>query len=101
MHEPSDGIPEELERQLQLALAAATIAARHAVATRQHQVEHPHIARLRVLRRQPRQLRQIQESKRIQPVIHRHDHHVAATGQHSAPARGILGRMLGALEFWR
>lgn len=27
--------------------------------------------------------------------------HVAATGQHSAPARGILGRMLGALEFWR
>jgi hypothetical protein len=39
MHEPSDGIAEEVERQLQLALAAATIAARHAIATRQHQVE--------------------------------------------------------------
>ena len=27
--------------------------------------------------------------------------HVAATGLHPAPPRGILGRMLGALEFWR
>ena len=35
MHEPSDGIAEEVERQLQLALAAAAIAARHAIATRQ------------------------------------------------------------------
>ena len=39
MHDPSDGIPEELERQLQLALAAAAVAARHAIAARQHQVE--------------------------------------------------------------
>ena len=39
MHEPSDGIAEEVERQLQLALAAAAIAARRAIATRQHQVE--------------------------------------------------------------
>jgi hypothetical protein len=39
MHEPSDGIPEELERQLQLALAAAAVVARHAIAARQHQVE--------------------------------------------------------------
>ncbi len=39
MHEPSDGIAEEVERQLQLALAAAGIAARRAIATRQHQVE--------------------------------------------------------------
>jgi hypothetical protein len=39
MQEPSDGIAEELERQLQLTLAAATIAARRAIATRQHQVE--------------------------------------------------------------
>ena len=39
MHEPSDGIAEEVERQLQLALAAATIAARHAIAARQHQVQ--------------------------------------------------------------
>jgi hypothetical protein len=39
MHEPSDGIVEEVERQLQLALAAAAIAARRALATRQHQVE--------------------------------------------------------------
>jgi hypothetical protein len=39
MHEPSDGIPEELERQLQLALAAAAVAGRHAMAARQHQIE--------------------------------------------------------------
>ena len=39
MHEPSDGIAEEVERQLQLALAAAAIAARRTIATRQHQVE--------------------------------------------------------------
>jgi len=39
MNEPSDGIPEELERQLQLALAAAAVAARHAIAARQHQIE--------------------------------------------------------------
>ena len=32
MHEPSDGIAEEVERQLQLALAAAAIAARRAIA---------------------------------------------------------------------
>jgi hypothetical protein len=36
MHEPSDGIAEEVERQLQLALA---IAARRAVAARQHAIE--------------------------------------------------------------
>ena len=39
MHEPSDGIAEEVERQLQLALAAAAIAARRAIATRQHAIE--------------------------------------------------------------
>ena len=39
MHEPSDGIAEEVERQLQLALAAAAIAARRAIATRQHHIE--------------------------------------------------------------
>jgi hypothetical protein len=39
MHEPSDGIAEEVERQLQLGLAAAAIAARRAVAARQHHVE--------------------------------------------------------------
>jgi hypothetical protein len=39
MHEPSDGIAEEVERQLQLALAAAAIAARRAIAARQHAVE--------------------------------------------------------------
>ena len=39
MDEPSDGIAEEVERQLQLELAAAAIAARRAIATRQHQVE--------------------------------------------------------------
>jgi hypothetical protein len=39
MYEPSDGIAEEVERQLQLALAAAAIAARRVIATRQHQVE--------------------------------------------------------------
>jgi hypothetical protein len=39
MNEPSDGIAEELERQLQLGLAGAAIAARRATAARQHQVE--------------------------------------------------------------
>ena len=39
MQEPSDGIAEEVERQLQLALAAATVAARRANATRRHAIE--------------------------------------------------------------
>ena len=39
MQEPSDGIAEEVERQLQLALAAAAVAARRAIATRQHAIE--------------------------------------------------------------
>ena len=39
MHEPSDGIGEELERQLQLALAAAAIVARRAAAARQRAIE--------------------------------------------------------------
>ena len=39
MHEPSDGIAEEVERQLQLTLAAAAIAARRAIAARQHAIE--------------------------------------------------------------
>ena len=42
MQEPSDGIAEEVERQLQLALAAATIAARRAIAARQHAIEQAH-----------------------------------------------------------
>ncbi len=39
MNEPSDGIAEEVERQLQLGLAAAAIAARRATAARQHRVD--------------------------------------------------------------
>ena len=39
MHEPSDGIAEEVERQLQLALATAAVAARRAIAARQHTIE--------------------------------------------------------------
>lgn len=39
MHEPSDGIAEEVERQLQLTLATAAIAARRAIAARQHAVQ--------------------------------------------------------------
>jgi hypothetical protein len=39
MHEPSDGIAEEVERQLQLALATAAIAARRAVTARQYAIE--------------------------------------------------------------
>jgi hypothetical protein len=39
MQEPSDGIAEEVERQMQLSLAAAAIAARRATATRQHHVD--------------------------------------------------------------
>ena len=42
MQEPSDGIAEELERQLQLGLTAATIVARRAISTRQHAVEQAH-----------------------------------------------------------
>jgi hypothetical protein len=39
MHEPSDGVAEEVERQLQLTLAAAALAARRAIAARQHAIE--------------------------------------------------------------
>ena len=39
MNEPSDGVAEEVERQLQLTLAAAAIAARRAIAARQHAIE--------------------------------------------------------------
>ena len=39
MQEPSDGIAEELERQLQLGLAAAAIVARRAIAAREQAVE--------------------------------------------------------------
>jgi len=39
MQEPSDGIAEEVERQLQLVLAAAAIVARRAIATRQQAIE--------------------------------------------------------------
>ena len=39
MHEPSDGVAEEVERQLQLTLAAAAIAARRAIAARQKAIE--------------------------------------------------------------
>ena len=39
MHEPSDGIAEELERQLQLTLATAAIAARRAIAAREHTIQ--------------------------------------------------------------
>ena len=39
MQDPSDGIAEEVERQLQLALAAAAVVARRTIATRQHAIE--------------------------------------------------------------
>ena len=39
MHEPSDGIAEELERQLQLALATAAIAARRVIAAREQTIQ--------------------------------------------------------------
>ena len=39
MQEPSDGIAEEVERQLQLALAAAAVVARRAIAARQQTIE--------------------------------------------------------------
>ena len=35
IHDPSDGISEEVERQLQLAISAAALAARKVIATRQ------------------------------------------------------------------
>ena len=40
MHEPSDGIAEELKRQLQLTLPAAAIGLRRPVAARRHALEH-------------------------------------------------------------
>jgi hypothetical protein len=71
MHEPSDGIAEEVERQLQLALAAAAIAARRAIATRQHQVEqaeHQSAQHAQALRAQIDAQRQL-AAAHLQPVF--------------------------------
>jgi hypothetical protein len=71
MQEPSDGIAEELERQLQLALAAATIAARRANATRRHTIEqaqHDSAQRTQALQAQIDTERQL-ATARVTPVF--------------------------------
>jgi hypothetical protein len=71
MHEPSDGIAEEVERQLQLALAAATIAARRAVAARQDamkQAGHDSEQAARTVKAQIDAERQL-AAARLQPVF--------------------------------
>ncbi len=72
MHEPSDGIAEELERELQLALAAAAIAARRAIAARQHTIEQAqresdqaaHAAHARI------DAERLLATERLRPVLH-------------------------------
>lgn len=71
MHEPSDGIAEEVERQLQLALAAAAIAARRASAARQHAVEQAQresAQRAHAVRAQIEVARRL-ATARVQPVF--------------------------------
>jgi hypothetical protein len=71
MHEPSDGIAEEVERQLQLALAAAAITARRAIAARQHQVgqaQHESAQHAQALKAQIDAERQL-AAAHLQPVF--------------------------------
>jgi len=71
MHEPSDGIAEELERQLQLALAAAAVVARRAIAARQQAVEQAQrdgAGRARALQAQIDSERQL-AAAHLQPVF--------------------------------
>jgi hypothetical protein len=70
-HEPADGMAQEVERQLQLAITAATLAARKAVAHRQaslNQARADSDARAANLRAQLDRER-ILASDRIQPVF--------------------------------
>jgi len=71
MQEPSDGIAEEVERQLQLALAAAAVAARRAIAARQRAIEQAQrdgAERARALKAQIDAERQL-AAARLQPVF--------------------------------
>ncbi len=71
MHEPSDGIAEEVERQLQLALAAAAVVARRAIAARQQAVEQAQrdgAGRARALQAQIDSERQL-AAAHLQPVF--------------------------------
>ena len=71
MQEPSDGIAEEVERQLQLALAAAAVAARRAIATRQQAIEQAQrdgAERARALKAQIDAERQL-AAAHLQPVF--------------------------------
>jgi hypothetical protein len=73
IHEPSDGVGEEVERQLQLALAAAALAARKAIARREAalaEAQAQSAARADELRRQLERERTL-ASARIQPVFDR------------------------------
>jgi hypothetical protein len=71
MQEPSDGIAEEVERQLQLALATATVAARRANATRRHTIEqaqHDSAQRTQALQAQTDAERRLATAS-LQPVF--------------------------------
>jgi hypothetical protein len=71
MQEPSEGIAEEVERQLQLALAAAAVAARRAIATRQQAIEQAQrdgAERARALKAQIDAERQL-AAAHLQPVF--------------------------------
>jgi hypothetical protein len=71
MHEPSDGIAEEVERQLQLALAAAAVTARRASAARQHaiaQAQHDSAQSAHAVRAQIEAERRL-AAARVQPVF--------------------------------
>jgi len=71
MHEPSDGIAEEVERQLQLALATAAVAARHAIAQRQHAIEQAGRDSEQAARRVKDQIdaERVLATARLQPVF--------------------------------
>jgi hypothetical protein len=71
MQDPSDGIAEEVERQLQLALAAAAIVARRTIATRHQAIEqaqHDSAQRAQALKAQIDADRQL-AAAHLQPVF--------------------------------
>lgn len=95
IHDPSDGISEEVERQLQLAISAAALAARKVIATRQTALAAAHAdstARAAHLRAQLDRDRTL-ASARLQPVFDR------AWWQHATPAE--VGAMWQETQQWR
>ena len=94
-HEPTDDMAQEVERQLQLAITAATLAARKAVAHRQASLKHARAnsdARAADLRAQLDRER-ILASARIQPVFDN------AWWENATPAE--VGEMWQQTAQWR